>query len=72
MNEIYLTVTSDQIGKRIDSWLAEQIEGLTRSAAQNLLANGAVCCNGHSLKKTINLSVGRQLPSRCLNCAKST
>ena len=39
MNEIYLTVTSDQTGKRIDSWLAEQIEGLTRSAAQNLLTD---------------------------------
>ena len=55
MNEIYLTVTSDQTGKRIDSWLAEQIEGLTRSAAQNLLTDGAVRCNGQSLKKNYKL-----------------
>lgn len=61
MNEIYLTVTSDQTGKRIDSWLAEQIEGLTRSAAQNLLTDGAVRCNGQSLKKNYKLVGGETI-----------
>lgn len=61
MNELYLTVMSDQTGKRIDSWLAEQIEGLTRSAAQNLLADGAVCCNGQSLKKNYKLVGGETI-----------
>ena len=61
MNEIYLTVTSDQTGKRIDSWLAEQIEGLTRSAAQNLLTDGAVRCNGQSLKKNYKLVGGEAI-----------
>lgn len=42
-------------GKRIDSWLAEQIEGLTRSAAQNLLSEQAVSCNGQPLKKNYKL-----------------
>lgn len=61
MNEIYLTVTSDQTGKRIDSWLAEQIEGLTRSAAQNLLADGAVRCNGQPSKKNYKLVGGETI-----------
>lgn len=55
MNEIILTVSSEQTGTRIDSWLAEQIEGLTRSAAQNLLAGQAVTCNGQILKKNYKL-----------------
>ena len=38
MSELQFTVSAEQSGKRIDSWLAEQIEGLTRSAAQNLLS----------------------------------
>ncbi|HIY39213.1 MAG TPA: RluA family pseudouridine synthase, partial [Candidatus Agathobaculum merdigallinarum] len=55
MNEITLTVSSEQTGTRIDSWLAEQIDGLTRSAAQNLLAGQAVTCNGQILKKNYKL-----------------
>ena len=46
MSELQFTVPAEQSGKRIDSWLAEQIEGLTRSAAQNLLSEQAVSCNG--------------------------
>ena len=30
MSELQFTVPAEQSGKRIDSWLAEQIEGLTR------------------------------------------
>ena len=37
MNEHILSAMSEDAGKRIDSYLSEQIEGLTRSAAQNLL-----------------------------------
>ena len=55
MNEIILTVSTEQTGTRIDSWLAEQIDGLTRSAAQNLLAGQAVTCNGQILKKNYKL-----------------
>ena len=49
MSELQFTVPAEQSGKRIDSWLAEQIEGLTRSAAQNLLSEQAVSCNGQPL-----------------------
>ena len=51
MNELHLTAAPGQAGKRIDSWLAEQVEGLTRSAAQNLLAGQAVFCYGQALKE---------------------
>ncbi len=66
MNEVILTTAPDQAGKRIDSWLAEQIEGLTRSAAQGLLAEHAVSSNGQILKKnhklTGNETITVQLP----------
>ena len=55
MRELQFTVPAEQSGKRIDSWLAEQIEGLTRSAAQNLLSEQAVSCNGQPLKKNYKL-----------------
>lgn len=37
MSELQFTVPAEQSGKRIDSWLAEQIEGLTRSRRR-------ICC----------------------------
>lgn len=58
MNELCLTVPADQSGIRVDSWLAEQIDGLTRSAVQNLLSEKAVCCNGQPLKKNYKLIGG--------------
>ena len=66
MNEIVLMAAPDQAGKRIDSWLSEQIDGLTRSAAQNLLSEKAVSCDGQPLKKNYKLTGGEavtvQLP----------
>lgn len=61
MSELQFTVPAEQSGKRIDSWLAEQIEGLTRSAAQNLLSEQAVSCNGQSLKKNYKLVGGEAI-----------
>ena len=55
MSELQFTVPAEHSGKRIDIWLAEQIEGLTRSAAQNLLSEQAVSCNGQPLKKNYKL-----------------
>ena len=57
MSELQFTVPAEQSGKRIDSWLAEQIEGLTRSAAQNLLSEQAVS----HLRKITSWSVARRL-----------
>lgn len=58
MNEIALTVPADCAGLRVDSWLADQIDGLTRSAVQNLLTEQAVCCGGKPLKKNYKLAGG--------------
>ena len=46
MNEMKLTVPQEDAGKRIDSWLSEHIDGLTRSAVQNLLSEQAVWKSG--------------------------
>lgn len=53
--EITLQAAPEQSGQRIDSFLAEQIEGLTRSAAQNLLAEQAVHIAGQPVKKNYKL-----------------
>ena len=39
-------------GERLDAFLARSIEGLTRSAAQRLLEEGAATRKGHPLKKS--------------------
>ena len=58
MNEQCFTVPTDQAGVRVDSWLADQIDGLTRSAVQNLLSEKMVCCSGQPLKKNYKLIGG--------------
>ena len=54
MNEMKLTVPQEDAGKRIDSWLSEHIDGLTRSAVQNLLSEQAVNADGKAVKKKKN------------------
>ena len=41
-----LTLTVQQSGERLDAFLARSVEGLTRSAAQRLLEDGAVTSCG--------------------------
>lgn len=44
MNEMKLTVPHEDAGKRIDSWLSEHIDGLTRSAdTKSALGAGGKC-----------------------------
>ena len=50
-----LTATTEQAGQRIDSFLAAEIEGLTRSAAARLLEQGNVTVNGTPLAKNYRL-----------------
>ncbi len=61
MNEMKFVVPGECAGTRIDSWLAERVEGLTRSAAQNLLAEQAVSMNGKPVKKNYKLVGGESL-----------
>ena len=53
-----LTLIPEQEGQRADQFLAGQVEGMTRSAAQKLLEQGAVTVNGMALKKNAKLSPG--------------
>lgn len=45
-------------GERLDSFLAENIDGLTRSAAQKLIAAGSVTLNNIPVKKNHKTSAG--------------
>ena len=53
-----MTVFADLAGERLDAFLARAVEGLTRSAAQRLLDEGCVRCNGLPCKKNHKLNVG--------------
>lgn len=53
-----LELRADRTGERADSFLARTVEGLTRSAAQRLLEEGAVRKNGASVKKNEKLTEG--------------
>ena len=59
MEPIVLTPTAADAGARIDSYLASAIEGLSRSAAQHLLEDGAVLADGKPVVKKYKLT-GRE------------
>ncbi len=63
-----LELTADQPGERCDQFLARTVPGLTRSAAQKLLEDGAVCCSGERAKKNRKTIPGEvytvELPDR--------
>lgn len=46
----------EDAGARVDAFLAEKVENLTRSAAQRLLAEGNVLCGGKPLAKSDRLN----------------
>lgn len=56
MRALSISARQEDAGKRVDTFLSETIEGLTRSAAQNLLTEQAVTCNGVPLKKNYKLT----------------
>ena len=53
-----LTLTAENSGQRLDAFLAEQVEDLTRSAAQKLLEKGAVTIAGRPAKKNEKTAPG--------------
>jgi 23S rRNA pseudouridine1911/1915/1917 synthase len=59
MVPILLTASKD--GERADQFLARSMDGLTRSAAQRLLEDGAVLLHGKSIRKNTRLAEGDQL-----------
>ncbi len=53
-----LTLTADREGERLDAFLARSVPGLTRSAAQKLLEDGAVTLSGRPGKKNDRTAAG--------------
>ena len=56
-----LILTVPESGLRLDSLLADRVEGLTRSAAQRLIAQGLVTAAGRPLAKNSRLEAGEVL-----------
>ena len=56
METMTLRPAGGDAGLRVDSWLAGQVEGLTRSAAQRLLEEGRVTLAGRPLAKNYKLT----------------
>ena len=50
--------TADMAGERLDAYVARVCDGLTRSAAQKLIEQGAVTRNGKPGKKNDKLNIG--------------
>ena len=46
MNKIVITVSEEAEGMRLDKFLAESIDYLTRSALQKVIASGGVTVDG--------------------------
>ena len=53
-----LQTTTEQAGQRIDSYLADNVTNLTRSAAARLLEGGCVTADGRALAKNYRLRGG--------------
>ena len=53
-----LTATLEDAGKRLDAFVAERADGLSRSAAARLIAQGSVTVNGKAADKNYRLAAG--------------
>ena len=58
MTTMKLTLRVPEAGLRADAFLADAVEGLSRSAAQKLLEGGLARCGGKPLSKSEKLSTG--------------
>ena len=61
MNEIYLTVDENSAEQRIDKYIAENTDSLTRSAVQKLITENCVTVNGRSADKNLKIKVGDKI-----------
>lgn len=61
MERKIIQVAPEDAGARVDAYLAEKVENLTRSAAQRLLAEGHVLCGGKPLAKSCRLTGGETM-----------
>lgn len=56
-----IALTARENVKRLDKWLAEEMEDMTRSSVQNLIEAGRVTQNGKPLTKSSSLSAGEHV-----------
>lgn len=61
MKTITVTALPEHSGQRIDVFLSDKVEGLTRSAAQRLCDEGHVRLSGDAVKKNYRLSGGESV-----------
>ena len=53
-----MTILCETAGLRLDTFLSEQVEELSRSGAQKLMESGAVLVNGEAVKKNYKTRMG--------------
>ena len=58
---LYFTLTAQESGERIDALLARSEAGITRSAAQRMIDDGAVLVNGEPVKKNYKCTEGDEI-----------
>lgn len=61
MNEIVLKAEETSANARIDKYIAENVENMTRSAVQKLIAEGCVTINGKIPDKNLKLKTGDEI-----------
>lgn len=58
MDENVIIIKAEESGDRVDALLARNLDGITRSAVQRLIDEGAVLFDGKPVKKNYKCSVG--------------
>lgn len=61
MDENIIRITAKESGERLDALLAHNVEGLSRSAAQRLIDEGAVTVGGAAAKKNYKCAAGDEI-----------
>ncbi len=61
MKNIVLTVKEDDFGKRIDSFLSDEIPDFSRSYLKKILDNGAVSVKGKAVKASYRIKTGDEI-----------
>lgn len=56
-----ISLVIEEEGQRLDQLLTRCLGGMSRSAVQNLIAQGKVCSKGMSLAKSVKLRAGQEL-----------
>ena len=61
MNRLDFVIAGDRIGERLDKYLSDQVENLSRSAASRLIEDGKVTVGEKAVKKNYKLTDGDRI-----------